>query len=73
VIRTLVNQHAVGMVTTHDLALTRIVDSMEGRAVNMHFEDTIVDGHMSFDYQLKPGIVTRSNALHLMRLMGLDV
>ena len=38
-----------------------------------HFEDTIVDGHMSFDYQLKPGIVTRSNALHLMRLMGLDV
>jgi MutS domain V len=73
VIRMLVDQNAVGMVTTHDLALTRIVDTMDGRAVNMHFEDTIVDGRMSFDYSLKPGVVTRSNALHLMRLMGLKV
>lgn len=73
VIRMLINSGAIGMVTTHDLALTHIVDTLEGRAVNMHFEDTIVDGQMSFDYQLKPGVVARSNALHLMRLMGLDV
>jgi DNA mismatch repair ATPase MutS len=73
VIRSLIAQHAMGIVTTHDLALTQIVDSMEGRGVNKHFEDTVVDGKMSFDYQLRDGVVTRSNAIELMRMMGLDV
>lgn len=73
VIRSLVNRHALGMVTTHDLALTRIVDSLEGRGINKHFEDVIVDGKMSFDYRLRDGVVQRSNALELMRMMGLDV
>lgn len=73
VIRMLIDRGALGMVTTHDLALTRIVETLEGRAMNQHFEDTVVDDRMTFDYRLKPGVVTRSNALHLMRLMGLDV
>lgn len=73
VIRTLVNRNGIGMVTTHDLTLTRIVDSMDGRAINMHFEDQVLDGQMSFDYQLRNGIVERSNAIELMRMMGLDV
>ncbi len=61
------------MVTTHDLALTRIVESMDGKAVNMHFEDQVVDGQMTFDYQLRDGVVERSNAIELMQMMGLDV
>lgn len=73
VIRSLVDRGALGMVTTHDLALTQIVDSMDGRAINQHFEDTIVDGKMTFDYQLRDGVVQRSNALELMRMLGLDV
>ncbi|MEQ9407888.1 MAG: hypothetical protein RIK87_09170 [Fuerstiella sp.] len=73
VIRSLVERSALGMVTTHDLALTRIVESMDGRAVNMHFEDQVSDGQMTFDYQLRPGVVERSNAIELMRMMGLDV
>lgn len=73
VIRTLVNRGGIGMVTTHDLTLTQIVDSMDGRAVNMHFEDEVRDGKMTFDYQLKEGIVERSNAIELMRMIGLDV
>lgn len=73
VIRTLVQRNGIGMVTTHDLTLTRIVDSMDGRAVNKHFEDQVLDGQMSFDYQLRDGIVERSNAIELMRMMGLDV
>jgi DNA mismatch repair ATPase MutS len=73
VIRSLVERGAIGLVTTHDLALTEIVDSLDGRAANVHFEDRIVDGRMTFDYQLRDGVVQRSNALELMRLMGLDV
>lgn len=73
VIRTLVNRNGIGMVTTHDLMLTKIVDNMDGRAVNKHFEDQVLDGKMSFDYQLRDGIVERSNAIELMRMMGLDV
>lgn len=73
VIRKLVESNAIGLVTTHDLALTQIVDSLDGKASNAHFEDTISDGEMTFDYRLKPGVVQRSNALELMRIMGLNV
>ncbi len=73
VIRTLVSKSALGMVTTHDLTLTKIVDSMDGQAMNKHFEDQVQDGKMTFDYQLRDGVVERSNAIELMRMMGLDV
>ena len=73
VIQSLVRNSALGMVTTHDLALTKIVESMDGRAVNKHFEDQVMDGNMTFDYQLRDGVVERSNAIELMRMMGLDV
>ncbi|MCA9086057.1 MAG: hypothetical protein KDA81_18495 [Planctomycetaceae bacterium] len=73
VIRSLVQRGALGMVTTHDLALTKIVDSMEGKGFNMHFEDQVTDGHMTFDYHLREGVVQRSNAIELMRMIGLDV
>lgn len=73
IIRQLVEDNAVGIVTTHDLALTEIVDSFEGHAVNMHFEDHLNDGTMNFDYQIRPGVVRKSNALELMRMIGLNV
>jgi hypothetical protein len=73
VIRSLVAHHALGIVTTHDLALTQIADTMASQAVNKHFEDTIVDGTMTFDYTLRDGVVERSNAIELMRMLGLDV
>ncbi len=73
VIRKLLADNAAGFVTTHDLALTDIVEMFGANAVNVHFEDRIEDGRMVFDYRLRPGIVGRSNALELMRMMGLDV
>jgi DNA mismatch repair ATPase MutS len=73
VIRKLLDGGAIGLVTTHDLELTRIVESLDGRAVNVHFADQLVDGKMTFDYRIHPGVVERSNALELMRMMGLDV
>jgi len=73
VLRALVDRGAVGLTTTHDLALTEIVQRLGARGVNVHFEDVLVDGKMSFDYHIRPGVVRKSNALELMRLLGLDV
>ena len=73
VIKNLVKTGAVGFVTTHDLSLAAIVDDLEGEAVNAHFEDQFENGKMTFDYKMKEGVVTRGNALQLMRSLGLDV
>jgi hypothetical protein len=69
----LVQLGAIGLITTHDLALTDMVGPLGDRAVNVHFEDRFEDGILHFDYRLKPGIVRTSNALALMRSVGLDV
>jgi DNA mismatch repair ATPase MutS len=73
VLQMLLERKAIGIVSTHDLALTRIPDSMAGRAFNAHFEDRLEDGELIFDYKLKPGIVQTSNALKLMRSIGFGV
>jgi DNA mismatch repair ATPase MutS len=73
IIRSLVERGAVGLVTTHDLALAEIVASFGGRAANVHFEDHLEGGEIRFDYHLRQGVVTRSNALELMRAVGLEV
>ena len=73
VVRALVEANAVGLVTTHDLALTTFAAGMMSRARNVHFEDRIENGRMLFDYRMRDGVVERSNALELMRAVGLRV
>jgi hypothetical protein len=72
-VRGLVERGAIGLVTTHDLALSRIAEDLAPRARNVHFEDHLADGHIAFDYRLRQGVVEKSNALALMREVGLDV
>jgi hypothetical protein len=72
-LRALLNHGAIGIVTTHDLALTTVSDPLGGAVRNKHFQDHVEDGKMRFDYKLQDGIVAKSNALALMRLIGLDV
>jgi len=64
---------AIGIVTTHDLALTEMAGSLGASIHNAHFQDYVEAGKMRFDYKLRDGVVTRSNALELMRLAGLKV
>ncbi len=73
VARNLLERGALGLITTHDLALAKIAEEIQPPGSNYHFEDQIVNGKMSFDYRLRPGVVEKSNALELMRLVGLDV
>jgi hypothetical protein len=72
-LRALLARRTLGIVTTHDLALTEIAESPGGRLHNAHFQDFVEEGHMRFDYKLREGVVARSNALELMRLIGLNV
>lgn len=73
VVRVLIERGSIGLITTHDLALAHIAEVLAPRAVNVHFEDHLEAGKMTFDYLLRPGVILRSNALELMRSVGLDV
>ena len=72
-VRGLIARHAIGLITTHDLALAAITTALAGRAANIHFEDQIEDGKMRFDYLIRPGVVKNSNAIQLMRSVGLEI
>ena len=69
----LLDRGAIGLITTHDLALTEVAATLGARAANVHFDDRFEAGEIVFDYVMKPGPVTRSNAIALMRAVGLDV
>jgi fatty acid desaturase len=73
ILRGLIDRGAIGLATTHDLALTAMVEQLGDRARNVHFEDRFDNGTLQFDYRLKPGVVRTSNAIALMRAVGLDV
>jgi hypothetical protein len=73
VVRTMLARGAIGMVTTHDLSLTEIAAIFPGQVTNVHLQDKVENGQMSFDYKLRDGVITHSNALELMRMIGLDV
>jgi DNA mismatch repair ATPase MutS len=71
VIEQLVASGAVGIVTTHDLALTEVGKLFDGRAINVHFEEHYEHGEMRFDYRMRPGVLTRTNGLNVMAALGL--
>jgi hypothetical protein len=73
VLRGLLERGAMGLVSTHDLALAEIADRLAPIATNVHFEDQLHDGELCFDYRMRPGVVHTSNALALMRAVGLQV
>jgi hypothetical protein len=73
ILRTLLRNGAIGLVTTHDLALTSLEEIFPDRMTNVHFQEKFEDDKLSFDYRLRPGVVTTSNGIELMRSIGLDV
>ncbi len=74
VVQALLDTGAIGLISTHDLALTNIGGSQhDPRLRNVHLQDYIEDGKMKFDFKLQDGVVTKSNGIELMRLIGLKV
>ena len=73
VVRGLLKAGAIGLVTTHDLALAELAANLAPAAANVHFADHLEGGEMIFDYTMRPGVIRHSNALALMRAVGLEV
>jgi MutS domain V len=73
VVRALLASGAIGLISTHDLALTNIGGQQDIRLHNVHLQDEIEDGKMKFDFKLQDGVVTKSNGIELMRLIGLKI
>jgi DNA mismatch repair ATPase MutS len=73
IVRTLLKRNATGLITTHDLSLTKLAEVFPAQITNMHFQEKLEEGTLSFDYKLRPGIVTTSNGVELMKSIGLDV
>jgi len=73
IVKAFIQRHAIGIISTHDLALTHISGLEAGTLHNVHFQDEIENGRMKFDFTLREGVVTKSNGLELMRSVGLDV
>jgi len=71
VVRALVLREAIGVITTHDLALTEIASGGLPGA-NVYFEDSGESGNLNFDYKLREGLLTHSNALNIAHILGLD-
>lgn len=73
IVRAFAARGAIGLISTHDLALTDISGLQEGALRNLHFQDELRNGRMTFDFKLRDGVVTKSNAMELMRSIGLEV
>ena len=72
VLRRLLRSGAIGAVTTHDLSLADAED-LNSRAVPVHLTESVGGGGegLTFDYRLRTGIATSTNALRLLELVGL--
>lgn len=73
IVKAFVERAAIGLISTHDLALTDIAGLAPGALRNVHFQDEIEAGRMKFDFRLREGVVTKSNGIALMRSVGLEV
>jgi hypothetical protein len=73
IVRELLSLGALGAVSTHDLGMSDLEQSLDGKVKNVHFEEQVTNETMTFDYKLRHGVVTSSNALRLMRVVGLDI
>ena len=69
ILRALDKPGTLCMIATHDAELC----SLAGEGYRLaHFEETVSDTEIHFDYKLKPGPAETRNAIHLLKLMGFD-
>ncbi len=71
-VRAVVGKNCVGAISTHDLELVRLADSLP-QVKNVHFREEVTAGRLVFDYVLRSGPCPTTNALKIMELEGLPV
>ncbi|WP_066632696.1 MutS-related protein [Desulfolucanica intricata] len=70
VIKNLNKLNTIGLVSTHDLELSRL-ETESPLIKNYHFRDEITGERINFDYRLRPGVSQSTNAMALMKIIGL--
>ncbi len=71
--RLLAHGRSFGLVTTHDLSLVALENHFPDRVTTCHFTDRFDGEALHFDYRLRPGVATTTNALDVLRLEGIEV
>jgi DNA mismatch repair ATPase MutS len=71
VLRALIRNGAIGALSTHDLALAELAEVQELGGLNVHMASPVEDDPLAFDYLLKPGVNRTTNALAIVRMLGL--
>jgi MutS domain V len=71
-IKALAAGNGYGLVSTHDLELTDLEHEIPS-LINSHFQETVSNGALAFDYRLRPGSCPTTNALRIMELEGLPI
>jgi hypothetical protein len=68
----LANRHGAGLISTHDLELAHLAETIPSVS-NFHFREDILGEQMVFDYKIRPGASPTTNALRIMQIAGLPV
>lgn len=71
-IAALAGSNGFGLISTHDLELAELQDQIPS-ITNAHFQETVAAGALQFDYALRPGPCSTTNALRIMAMEGLPV
>ena len=73
IVKALIQGGALGIISTHDLALTELAVISDLRGVNVHMGSKDGSDPMNSDFKVKPGVTDESNALSIARLAGIAV
>lgn len=68
-VQRLINYQGIILVATHDISLGDLENQFPRKVSNYHFDSTIVNDELNFDYKIKPGVAKNMNASFLMKKM----
>lgn len=63
----------IGLISTHDFELCNLEKENNSRVKNYHFMETYTDNKINFDYKIRPGRCTTTNAQFLMKMVGIEI
>ncbi len=68
------NKHwIIGLISTHDFDLCDLEKNESGRIVNYHFTEKYSNNEILFDYKVRSGRCSSTNARYLMKMVGIDL
>ena len=67
----LIAKNTTGVFASHDLALTALAQKYPDQILNFHFAGEIIAQDVHFDYMLKTGVCSDTNAYFLMQKYGI--